>query len=114
MRALTDESEFERELRIFQKDHEEAQQYFFVFVSLRGIAASNSDVLKSMNEDPPLMADGREPDAPVDLHCAWTDFRPQITHNINRLNATATKEIAIFSREAWQLGDERRPSSWRN
>jgi hypothetical protein len=29
MRALSNESEFERELAIFQVEHETAQQYFF-------------------------------------------------------------------------------------
>lgn len=52
MRALSDESEFERELAIFQVEHETAQQYFFSYASLRGIAASNSDVLRSMNATP--------------------------------------------------------------
>ena len=50
MRALSDESEFEGELAIFKVEHETAQQYFFSYSSLRGIAGSNSDVLRSMNE----------------------------------------------------------------
>jgi hypothetical protein len=52
MRAMSDESEFERELAIFQVEHETAQQYFFSYASLQGIEASNSDVLRSMNATP--------------------------------------------------------------
>jgi AbiU2 len=40
------------ELEIFRTEEETAQQYFFAYLSVRSMAAENSDVLKMMNINP--------------------------------------------------------------
>jgi hypothetical protein len=40
------------ELEIFRTEEETAQQYFFAYLSVRSMAAENSDVLKMMNMNP--------------------------------------------------------------
>jgi len=50
--TTTAEAAFGRELEIFRKEEETAQQHFFAYLSLREFAASNNDVLKAMNTTP--------------------------------------------------------------
>jgi hypothetical protein len=50
------ETEFERELEIFRTEEETAQQYFFSYLSVRSLAATNGDVLKMINTTPWITA----------------------------------------------------------
>src|SRR5271165_6509575 len=100
MRDLPDESEFERELAIFQVEHETAQQYFFSYTSLRGIAASNSNVLRSMNETPLFWLTVESAMLLSTFIALGRIFDPGSPHNLARLMKTATEGRAIFSREA--------------
>jgi hypothetical protein len=45
-------TEFERELEVFRREEESAQQFFFSYLSVRKLAASNPDVLRMMNVNP--------------------------------------------------------------
>jgi hypothetical protein len=99
MRALSDESEFERELAIFKVEHVTAQQYFFSYASLKGIAASNSAVFRSMNATP-LFWLTTESAMLLSTYIALERIFGRSGHNLNRLMATATNRIALFSREA--------------
>jgi AbiU2 len=100
MRALSDESEFERQLAIFHVEHVTAQQYFFSYASLRGIAASNGAVFKSMNATP-LFWLTVESSMLLSMFIALGRiFDPGSPHNLARLMKTATEGRAIFSREA--------------
>ena len=100
MRALSDESEFERELAIFQVEHETAQQYFFSYASLRKIAASNSDVLRSMNATPLFWLTVESSMLLSTFIALGRIFDPGSPHNLARLMKTATEGRAIFLREA--------------
>ena len=100
MRALSDESEFERELAIFQVEHETAQQYFFSYASLRGIAASNSDVLRSMNATPLFWLTVESAMLLSAFIALGRIFASDSPHNLTRLMKTATAGGAIFTREA--------------
>jgi len=46
------ETEFEYELEIFRTEEETAQQYFFAYLSVRSLIATNNDVLKMVNTTP--------------------------------------------------------------
>ena len=52
MKHMAGKGDFESELTIFNKEQQIAQQYFLSYLSLRSIAASNSDVLRWMNATP--------------------------------------------------------------
>lgn len=45
-------NKFLSELKIFQTEEATAQQYFFAYLSIRGMAAENKDVLNTMNRNP--------------------------------------------------------------
>jgi hypothetical protein len=100
MRALPNESEFERELAIFQVEHETAQQYFFSFVSLRGISGSNSAVLRSMNETSLFWLTVERAMLESTFIGLGRIFDQRSPHNVDRLIATGTKGRALFSRQA--------------
>jgi hypothetical protein len=44
--------DFEEELEVFRTEEEVAQQYFFAYLSVRSLAASDRDVLANMNATP--------------------------------------------------------------
>jgi AbiU2 len=43
---------FENELEVFRTEEETAQQYFFAYLSVRSLAASDENVLQNMNSTP--------------------------------------------------------------
>jgi hypothetical protein len=100
MRALSDESEFEDELAIFKVEHETAQQYFFSYASLRGIAASNSAVLRSMNATPLFWLTVESAMLLSTFIALGRIFDSDSPHNPARLMKNSTERRAIFSREA--------------
>ncbi len=97
---MSEPNEFENELAIFQAEHETAQQYFFSYVSLQQIAASNSDVLRSMNETPLFWLTVESAMLLSTFMALGRIFDQRSPHNVDRLIATATKEVSTFSREA--------------
>jgi AbiU2 len=97
---MSDPSEFENELAIFAAEHETAQQYFFSYVSLRGIAASNGDVLKSMNATPLFWLTVESAMLLSAFIALGRIFDQKSDHNLDRLIGAASKQIATFSREA--------------
>jgi hypothetical protein len=97
---LSDENEFESELNTFREEHEEAQQYFFSYVSLRGIAASNSAVLAAMNATPLFWLTTEKAMLLSTFIVLGRIFEQDSNHNLDCLMAIATKRVAHFSREA--------------
>jgi len=97
---MSDPNEFENELAIFGAEHETAQQYFFSYVSLRGIAASNGDVLKSMNATPLFWLTVESAMLLSAFIALGRIFDQKSDHNLDRLIGAASKQIATFSREA--------------
>lgn len=95
---MSDQNEFENELVIFHVEHETAQQYFFSYVSLQAIAASNSDVLSSMNATPLFWLTAQSAMLLSTFITLGRIFDQNSDHNLDRLIATATKLIAIFSK----------------
>lgn len=97
---MSDPNAFENELEIFRVEQETAQQYFFSYVSLRGIAASNSDVLKSMNAATLFWVTVESAMLLATFIALGRIFDQSSDHNLDRLIGVATKQIATFSREA--------------
>jgi hypothetical protein len=48
----TQVTDFEEELEVFRTEEEAAQQYFFAYLSVKSLAASDGDVLANMNNTP--------------------------------------------------------------
>jgi hypothetical protein len=48
----TKATDFEAELEVFRTEEETAQQYFFAYLSVRSLAASDGNVLANMNNTP--------------------------------------------------------------
>lgn len=95
-----DNEEFENELAIFHAEEETAQQYFFSYFSLQGIAASNSDVLRSMNVTPLFWLTAESAMLLSTFMTLGRIFDQNSEHNLDCLIATATKQVATFSKEA--------------
>jgi hypothetical protein len=93
-------NEFENELAIFQVEHETAQQYFFSYASLRELAATNSDVLRSMQETSLFWLTVERAMLLSTFIALGRIFDQNSHHNLDRLIAAATKQVAAFSRGA--------------
>jgi hypothetical protein len=52
MRCPVQVTDFEEELDVFRNEEETAQQYFFAYLSVKSLAASDGDVLANMNSTP--------------------------------------------------------------
>jgi hypothetical protein len=91
---------FERELEIFRTEEEVAQQYFFAYLSVRGLAAANSDVLKMMNTTPLFWATTHHAMLLSAFGALGRIFDKKSKHNIDSLMSAASKDLSAFSKAA--------------
>src|ERR1700722_4395218 len=97
---MPDPNEFENELNIFRSEHEWAQRYFFLYVSLRRTAFLNLAVLKSLNATPLFWSTVESATLLATFISLGRIFDQTSDHNLDRLIGTASKQIATFSKEA--------------
>lgn len=100
LELMSGPTEFESEFAIFQVEHETAQQYFFSFASLREVATSNGDVLRSMQETSLFWLTVERAMLLSTFIMLGRIFDQNSHHNLDRLIATATKQVTIFTRAA--------------
>lgn len=93
-------TKFEAELEIFRTEEETAQQYFFSYLSIRSLAAADTDVLKMMNAAPLFWKTVHHATVLSAFVALGRIFDPNSRHNINTLISTAADEIKQFSRGA--------------
>ncbi len=98
--TTTAEAAFGRELEIFRKEEETAQQHFFAYLSLREFAASNNDVLKAMNTTPLFSLTTHHAMLLSAFIGLSRIFDQSSAHNIDTLMASASKDLGVFSKAA--------------
>jgi AbiU2 len=94
------ETEFERELEIFRTEEETAQQYFFSYLSVRSLAATNGDVLKMINTTPLFWITAHHAMLLSTFVALGRIFDQNSRHNIDSLMSAASKELSAFSMPA--------------
>jgi hypothetical protein len=97
---MTAQTEFEKELEIFRTEEEVAQQYFFAYLSVRGLAAENENVLEAMN-DTPLFWITTHHAMLLSAFIALGRIFDQVSeHNIDILLSTAADDLSVFAKAA--------------
>jgi hypothetical protein len=99
MRTTTGlEAGFERELEIFRTEEETAQQYFFCYLSVRSLAASNSDVLKMMNMNPLFWVTTHHAMLLSAFMALGRIFDQTSKHNIDTLISMTSRALPAFTK----------------
>jgi hypothetical protein len=97
---LAAKTNFERELEIFRTEEETAQQYFFAYLSVRNLAAENSDVLRMMNTNPLFWITAHHAMLLSTFVALGRIFDQDSKHNINTLMSAAYNDLTVFSMAA--------------
>ena len=93
---------FEDELEVFRTEEETAQQYFFAYLSVRSLAASDEDVLQNMNSTPLFWSTTHH----AMLLAAFValgrifDQDPKSDHNIDKLMHVTGDSLHLFTKPA--------------
>ena len=90
-------NKFLSELEIFRTEEETAQQYFFAYLSVRSMAAENSDVLKMMNQNPLFWITAHHAMLLSTFVALGRIFDPQSRHNIGTLMSAVSADLKAFS-----------------
>jgi hypothetical protein len=96
---------FEDELEVFRAEEETTQQYFFGYLGVRSLAATNAEVLRVMNVTPLFWITTHH----AMLLAAFValgrifDQDPKSLHNINKLMRAVSNDLTMFSRPALEL-----------
>jgi hypothetical protein len=96
---------FEDELEVFHTEEETAQQYFFSYLGVRSLVATNAEVLRIMNATPLFWITTHHAmllAAFVALGRIFDQDRRSL-HNIDKLMRTVSADLAMFSRPALEL-----------
>jgi hypothetical protein len=99
-------TEFEAELEVFRKEEESAQQFFFSYLSVRTLAASNPDVLRMMNTHPLFWVTTHYSMLVAAFVALGRIFDQDSKHNIDRVIGIAAKDLSIFSLDALRARKE--------
>jgi hypothetical protein len=99
-------TEFETELETFRKEEESAQQFFFSYLSVRSMAANNSDVLRTMNENPLFWITTHYSMLVAAFVTLGRIFDQESKHNLDRLMNVASKNLSVFSLDALRARKE--------
>jgi hypothetical protein len=100
------ETEFERELEIFRRDEEEAQQHFFCWLAVRDLAARNANVLAVMNATPLFWLTTHHAMLLAAFVGLGRVFDQDSEHNVDHLMDVAATDLSIFSKAALRLRKE--------
>jgi hypothetical protein len=93
-------TEFETELEIFRREEESAQQFFFAYLSVRTLSASNPDVLRMMNVNSLFWVTTHYSMLVAAFVALGRIFDQDSKHNIDRVIGIAAKDLSIFSLDA--------------
>ena len=99
-------TEFEAELEVFRKEEESAQQFFFSYLPVRTLAASNPDVLRMMNTHPLFWVTTHYSMLVAAFVALGRIFDQDSKHNIDRVIGIAAKDLSIFSLDALRARKE--------
>jgi hypothetical protein len=93
---------FEEELEVFRTEEESAQQFFFAWLSVKDIAASDGNVLANMNSTPLfwLTADYALLLATFVTVGRIFDQDQKSDHNIDKLMRATSDSLSLFTRPA--------------
>jgi hypothetical protein len=98
----TQVTDFEEELEVFRTEEEAAQQYFFAYLSVKSLAASDGDVLANMNNTPLFWRTTHHAmvlAAFVALGRIF-DQDPKSDHNIDKLMRVTGDSLSLFTKPA--------------
>jgi hypothetical protein len=98
--TITSQAAFEQELEIFRKEEEAAQQQFFAYLSVRELAASDTEVLRAMNTTPLFWLTTHHAMLVSAFIALGRIFDQNSAHNIDSLMALASKDLSVFSKPA--------------
>ena len=98
--TITAEAAFEQELEVFRKEEEISQQQFFAYLSVRELAASDTEVLRAMNTTPLFWLTTHHAMLVSAFIALGRIFDQNSAHNIDSLMALASKDLSVFSRPA--------------
>ena len=99
-------TEFERELEIFRRDEEEAQQHFFCWLAVRDLAARTANVLGVMNATPLFWLTTHHAMLLAAFVTLGRVFDQDSKHNLDHLMDVAASDLSIFSKHALRLRRE--------
>jgi len=99
-------TEFEIELEIFRKEEESAQQFFFSYLSVRLLAARNTKVLSTMNENPLFWITAHYSMLVAAFVALGRIFDQGSKHNLDSLMGLVSRNMSIFSLEALRARKE--------
>jgi hypothetical protein len=97
---MVEETEFERELELFRKDEEEAQQHFFCWLAVRSMAAHDEDIGRAMNTTPLFWVTTHKAMLVAAFVSLGRVFDQDSEHNLDRLMRVTADDLAIFSKDA--------------
>jgi hypothetical protein len=103
---MVDETEFERELELFRRDEEEAQQHFFCWLSVRSVAAHDEDIAGVMNTTPLFWITTHKAMLVAAFVSLGRLFDQKSEHNLDRLICVTAADLTIFSKDALQVRKE--------
>lgn len=95
-------TDFEEELEVFRTEEEAAQQYFFAYLSVKSLAASDSDVLANINNTPLFWRTTHHAmvlAAFVALGRIF-DQDQKSDHNIDKLMCVTSDSLSLFTKPA--------------
>jgi hypothetical protein len=95
-------TDFEEELEVFRTEEEAAQQYFFAYLSVKNLAASDGDVLANMNNTPLFWRTTHHAmvlAAFVTLGRIFDQDRKS-DHNIDKLMRVTSESLSLFTKSA--------------
>jgi hypothetical protein len=88
---------FKDELETFRKEEETAQQMFFAWLSLRATAASNADVLRTLNKTPLFWINAQHSLLVSAFITLGRIFDQDSKHNVDRLMSIVSQNLSIFT-----------------
>jgi hypothetical protein len=92
------DTEFGRELEVFRKEEEVAQQYFFGYLALRDLAAGNAEMLRLLNTTPLFWITTHHALLLATFVALGRVFDQKSRHNVDRLLKVATLDLGLFSK----------------
>lgn len=92
------ESELEKELEIFRREEEAAQQHFFAYLALHKIPSEDKVALKALNRTPLFWITLRYGAMESAFMALGRIFDESSAHNANRLLGLVGQNLAAFSR----------------
>jgi hypothetical protein len=95
-------TDFEDELEVFRTEEETAQQYFFAYLSVRSLAASDADVLANMNNTALFWRTTHHAMvlAAFIALARIFDQDPKSDHNIGKLLRVTGDSLGLFTKSA--------------